>query len=138
MPIDVSYTDEGSGAVLVCEGVVTGHELIATLKDVFSRDLVAQPYLYKLFDCNGMKGIDVTFQDIKDAAQLGVAASRDMPNFVAAIYANSDAAFGLARMWEAYVQQTGWKTHVFRSRHEAVAWLKTAAEKISGRQITLS
>lgn len=138
MPIETTYTDGGVGAVLVCEGIVTGKELTAALKEMFSRDLVAQPYLYNLFDCNELKRLDVATRDIRDAAELGVAASRCMPNFVVAIYASTDLAFGLARMWQTYVQQTGWNTHVFRSRPEAVGWLKGEVEKSSGFQIALS
>jgi hypothetical protein len=47
-----------------------------------------------------------------------------VPNMLVAIAAPRDYAFGMARMWQAFVEDTGWNTAVFRSRAAASDWLR--------------
>ena len=45
-----------------------------------------------------------------------------------AIVAPRDLEYGLSRMWQAFVEDNGWETMVFRSREQAEEWVR---EKVS-------
>jgi len=124
IPIGITYLDDGAGVVFTGSGVVTGAEIRAANAEIFSRDLAARPYQYCLFDANGLTGMNVSADGVRAIAGQDISAARQMPVVVVAIYANSDLSFGLARMWESLVAQSGWTTGVFRDRAAAVAWLK--------------
>jgi hypothetical protein len=44
-----------------------------------------------------------------------------------AVIAGSDFAFGLARIWESFIERTGWETMTFRTRWKAESWIKEKA-----------
>jgi len=54
---------------------------------------------------------------------------------IVALYAKDDFPFALARMWQVFVDQTGWATRVFRDRSEATAWVRELAIVRFGIQI---
>ena len=91
---------------------------------MLSRGNPTEPYGYALFDANGMIGVTATAKDINKIANQDIAGAGRMPTFLFAIFASSEVAFGLARMWELLVERSGWVTHVFRNRFDAVAWLR--------------
>jgi hypothetical protein len=137
MPIVVKYIDAGRGVIYMGQGIVTGADLLGANKEIYSRDLAAEPYHYGLFDANGITGLTATIDEMRELATAAVAASRRMPQFVVAIYAKDMVTFGLARMWETLVAQSGWVTNVFRERREAVAWLKREVAERMGTRISL-
>jgi len=114
-----------------------GEELISANREMLSRGNVTDPYRYALFDANGMTSVDVTAKDIQTIADQDISASRGMPRFVFAVYASSDIAFGLARMWELLIERSGWVTRVFRHRSDAVAWLKDEVAIRFGSEISI-
>lgn len=137
MTILVKNFDDRRGAVLVCSGRLTGAEFLAANSEIFARDPVAEPLQYMLVDGDEATSVDVTAQDIREVAELDIDASRNFPNVLVAIFAQDTLAFGLARMWQAYVSKSGWKTAVFRNRASAVAWLKAEVAKRTGLATTL-
>jgi hypothetical protein len=48
-----------------------------------------------------------------------------------AIAGSDDLMFGLARMWEAYVDQAGFETAVFRELEAAESWIEAQLQKHS-------
>lgn len=137
MPVELKYLDGGKGAIAVMSGHVTGDELIAANREVFSRDLAAEPYLYSLVDCDNIEGLNVSTLQLREVAQIDLSASKNLTNYVVAIYAKNDLPFALARMWQVFVEQAGWETRVFRSRPEAVAWVKRLVLAKFGVAVTL-
>ena len=118
-------------------GTVTGEDLLSANKEMFSRDLVGEPYDYGLFDATGVTDVKVSADKMRENAIEDVSEAPKMPQFVYAIYATNDVIFGLARMWEALVGESGWATHTFRKRSDAVQWLKTEVQRKFGYQISL-
>jgi hypothetical protein len=137
MPLQVQYLDQGRGVVFTATGMLTGEEFVRTNAEILSRDLVAEPYLYGLFDFDGVEAVSVSANDIREVASRNVAESVKMPKLVVAVHATSNLTYGLARMWEILVEQSGWTTSVFRDRSEAVAWLKKEVELRFGVKIHL-
>ena len=138
MPIDIVFVDGRKGAVFVGSGRLKGAELIAANNELFARDLATDPLLYVLFDADHATAIDVTSDDVRNIANQDVQLSSQIPHLFVAIYAEESVAFGLARMWQAYVEQSGWATAVFRDRADAVTWLKTEVAARTGVTIELT
>lgn len=72
-------------------------------------------------------------------AELRVVAEQDKriaalapPGILIAIVAPHDHGFGLARMWEVFVEGTGWETMSFRSRSDAEVWLREQVKRKTG------
>ena len=137
MPVDVKYLDGGKGVVVTASGVTTGDEFIAVNNEVFSRDLVAQPYRYILVDMDHSRAMEVSTEQLRQIANRHLTVSRQLPNLVIAVYAKDDLPFANARMWEVFVEGTGWDTRVFRMKSEAVAWIKKLVLAKFGVAVTL-
>jgi hypothetical protein len=97
----------------------------------------AEPLLYILFDGDGATAVDVTVQDIRDIAEQDVNASRKLRQVSVAVFAQDPLSYGLARMWQAYVDASGWRTAVFQARAAAVAWLRRQVAERTRIDITL-
>jgi hypothetical protein len=51
---------------------------------------------------------------------------------VAAGVARRDLDFGLARMWQAFVDGNGWETMIFRSQLDAARWIEESTVQRPG------
>jgi hypothetical protein len=137
MTIAIKYVDGRKGAILEGSGRLKGAEFIAANNELFARDFVAEPLLYILFDGDHATAVDVTVQDLRDIAQQDVRASRELPRLSVAVFAQDPLAYGLARMWQVYVDASGWRTAVFLDRAAAVAWLRSEVAERTRIDITL-
>jgi hypothetical protein len=82
--------------------------------------------VYAFFDFDDVTEVAISTAELRDVADMGIKASQQMPKgTVVAIYAKDDLPFALARMWQVFVDQTGWETAAFRERPEAVLWLQS-------------
>lgn len=124
MPIEIKYCDGGKGVIVTASGVTTGDEFIAVDNEVFSRDLGAQPYRYIFVDMDHSRAMEVSTEQLRRIANHHLTVSRQLPHLVIAVYAKDDLPFANARMWEVFVEGTGWDTRVFRVKSDAVNWVK--------------
>jgi len=137
VPVEVKYLNGGKGVMFIASGFVTGEELITASKEIFSRDIAEEPYLYGLVDFNDVDGVNVSTAEVRRIADLDLRASKHIPKAVVGIYAKNDLAFGLGRMWEVFIADAGWDTKVFRSRPDAVAWVRQRVFETFGLHISL-
>jgi hypothetical protein len=137
MPIEIDYVQGRKGAVFAGSGRLKGAEFLAASDEAFARDFATDPLHYILFDADDADAVDVTGQDMRELARRDIEVSRRLPGLVVAIYAHEALAFGLARMWQAYVEQSGWTTAVFRDRQEAVNWLKKEVAARTGTAVDI-
>jgi hypothetical protein len=137
MAIEIEYFDGGKGVLWRASGTLTGEDLLSANKEMFSRDLVAEPYHYGLFDSTAVTEVKISADTMRENAMQDVSEARRMPKCVYAIYAKSDVTFGLGRMWEALVGESGWVTHTFGKRPDAVDWLRAQVSTKFGYQISL-
>jgi hypothetical protein len=127
MPYTTEFVDEGTGVINVGSGIVTGLELITAAIEIHRVEERARRLTHGLTDLTDVQELRVTPDEIKRVAvENHITASLALPGAVVAIVAPRDHPFGMARMWEALVDDTSWKTHVFRTRAEANAWLREA------------
>jgi hypothetical protein len=67
----------------------------------------------------------MTGSELSDLADYALTLSRlQAVQRVVALQAKDDLPFGIARMWQVYIDQTGWEVEVFRQRKKAVEWLR--------------
>ena len=130
MPIQLEFRDEGRGVIFRCEGVLALHHF----SDANNRLLVSPGRMRKLkyaivdaalmepqyFSPSEMDGI--VWQDRQIASYVA-------PGFLVAVVAKQSAVFGLARMWEAFVEGIGWEIGIFPSLAEAQDWIRTRVKE---------
>ena len=122
MPVEIKYIDGGDGIELIGKGIVTGDEMCKANTTIYSDDSLFRQK-YKLVDFFNVEGFDATHEDSVKFAEQDIKAAKTNPNIRIAVVANDDLAFGIARLWEGYVSESGLETMVFRDREEALKWL---------------
>jgi hypothetical protein len=131
MPIGIQDCDDGIGNIIVSRGMVTDQELI----DSFKRHLTHEKekfkkYKYIIFDHTALTKLDITNETVEFIAGLCEDTSRVNPDPIAAMVANVsvganlDLISKLSRMHELFIYRSCWETMVFRTKNEAVRWIK--------------
>ncbi len=124
MQIDIRVLNNGMGILYLCHGTVNGRDFIdANNRLLAFKDRLKQ-VRYGLVDVTAIVDVQIaeselltiTAQDKKIAAFVPSGA-------VVAVLATDDFALRLARMWESFVEYTGWETMTFRVRWKAENWI---------------
>ena len=129
MPLEIKDCDGGLGNIIEGRGFVRDQEIIDFFKGHLTQDKEKFiKYRYSLADYTAATKTDVSNESVNFIAELCVEASKVNPDPIVAVAANNDLFYGLARMYEALIYRTEWETMVFRSRKEAVEWIKKKAK----------
>ena len=131
MPIEIQDCDDGIGNIIESRGMVTDQELIDSLKRHLTQDKKKfKKYKYILFDHTTLTKMDITNETVEFIAGLCADASRVNPDSIVAmvtnvtIGANIDLINRISRMHELFVYRSCWKTMLFRTKPQAVRWIK--------------
>jgi hypothetical protein len=125
MPIEYEIDHERRRVVATAHGSLTGEEIFAYQREVWSRSDIAR--YDELVDMSDVQRIvEPTAQEMRDLAHLS--AEMDAPDGASkfAIVAPQDVAFGLGRMYGTYRimdPHSKKEVAVFRSRRAAMTWL---------------
>jgi hypothetical protein len=124
MPYSTEVIENGKGILHIGTGMVTGGDLMSSASTVF--DLIKQGLRpeYGLTDLSDVTDFAVSAGEIEKNAELNSTIARHLPSIRLAIVAPADNIYGMARMWQAHTDRTGWTSRVFRTKAEALAWLK--------------
>ena len=138
MPLEIKDCDSGLGNIILGRGILTDYEYIKSLTEHLNQDQEKfSKYKFSLTDVTAVTKLDLSTESINIIANLCIEASKVNPDPIVAIAANRDLMYGLARMYEALVDRTDWETMVFRSKKEAVEWIrKRVIEKFGIVDIT--
>jgi hypothetical protein len=118
-----------NGVVFSCHGRVTAKEMAAAKTALMERPAEIGSCMFSIVDHTGAERVDYSTADLQKLARLDHAlAPYTRDGIAVAIVAPRDLEFGLSRMWQAFVEDNGWETMVFRSRKRAEAWIR---EKVS-------
>ena len=125
MLIGIKDCDDGVGVIIEFSGTVTDQEYV----DSVQRHLTQEPdkfrkYRYSFTDATAITRLDISTESINLIAELCIEASKVNPDPIVAIAADGGLAYGLARMFEALADITNWETMVFKSKEEAIEWIK--------------
>ena len=129
MPFSTEWVSEGRGVQLSGTGPLTGREILEAKIRLLRVPDRLKGLHYGLVDVTDVTELSITRDDVLEFVQVDMQIALIVPRPLAvAIVAPSDLAFGIARMWEAFAEVTGWNTHVFRSRADADPWLRPWVE----------
>lgn len=123
MAIRMNTMDEGSGIEIIASGVVTGEEIIAAHRTIYSEENLKRQK-YQLIDRTQCDEYVVTPGEIKIIAEIDKAASVVNPDITIVIVSPTELQFGMSRMWQAYVEEKIFRTRIFRDRKSADEWIR--------------
>ena len=124
MEFEISYVKERGYFIIKTSGDTTPDDVEASLKQVFS-----SPYwttgTHILYD-NRLEILDHLSSDDVHKISLKFTQFNDkLENSKISLVMPKDVAFGLARMWEFYTENTAsFRTNVFRSMDNALKWIE--------------
>ena len=131
MPIEIQDGDGGIGNIIISRGMVTDRELNDSLKRHLTHDKEKfKKYKYILFDHTALTKMDITDETVESIAGLYADTSRVNPDPIVAMVvyvtygAGSDLLNRHSRLHELFIYRSCWETMVFRTKGEAVRWIK--------------
>ena len=123
MPVEVEIQADG-GVVIVGSGVLTGVEIHASNARIYATREQILAQRYQITDLRAVERLDVEVEDVRRIAAQDRAAAAINPRILSVVIGSQDIAYGLARMWAAYVEPAPFETAVFRTMEEARTWLE--------------
>ena len=125
MTIETTDLDGGIGVLFAGRGILTDQEYV----DIYKRHLTQdkdkfKKYKYSLIDYSAATKVDISTESIEFIADLCVAVSKVNPDPIVTFLAKDDLVFGLARIYKAFLYETDWEIRVFRSKKDALEWIK--------------
>jgi len=124
MPYTTEVIDNGKGVLHTGSRTVTGQDLIASAATLLQQIKNGLRPEYGFTDLSGVTDFTVTSGEIERNADLNKEIARLCPSVRVAIVASADVVYGMARKWQAHVDESGWTSMVFRTKEEAAEWLK--------------
>jgi hypothetical protein len=125
VPYHVEFLADG-GVFAKASGIVTAAEVEAAKAEAVRALGPSRERSYLLVDTTEATDFAGSAPEVKNIAYSSVRLAPLVfrPGARAAIVAPMDIGFGLARMWEVYMQGSGLETRVFRSLADAVTWVE--------------
>jgi len=137
MPIEIKLLHGGIGVLYECNGALTGKDLIDANNRILTFDGEIKKLRYGLIDETAINDIDISESEMLTiAAQDEKIASLVPDGAIVAIIAKSAFAFGLSRLWESFIEHTGWETMTFRDRLMAESWIREKVKANFGIDLT--
>ena len=128
MPIEIHYTDDNIGVIFCAVGEVTGKDIIESEKEIFqSKDFVNLKYW--IVDRSRCTKYEVSSDEVKLIAQIDNEAAKINPNLLMVLISETDLQQGMSRMYQAYIDEAGFKTMVLRDRETAKEWIQSELNK---------
>jgi hypothetical protein len=125
MPVDYACHRNGTYVRLTSHGVITDDELLSAVHLMYASDEDTKHHRCALLDFSLVEQAEVSSDAVREIARLNLAASKLVaPGAPVALVAPLDHMYGLGRMWEVFVEGTGWQTQVFKDLEEAKDWLE--------------
>ena len=125
MPIHVDYQGDGTLVHVEGGGTITGDEFLSFIRGLYVSEDRARRCRVALVDWSQVQRAVVTDEAIREAAAIQLRAARIVPRgAVVAVVAPQALIYSLSRLWEGYVEGTGWRTRVFQDRREAEQWVE--------------
>lgn len=134
MAYRISYflLEDGRGTLHVVEGRVPG-DTLASVNARFHADFAGhvQSSEYWVSDYSGFDSSELSASHSREVAEFSVGMNK--PDYAVAALVGRDLEFGMARMWESWAAETGWRMGIFREREKLRQWLGETL----GREVSL-
>jgi hypothetical protein len=133
MPVSVATMQDGAGLLFICTGKVTAKDLLDAKDRLLETPTLLKECRFAIVDLGLASSLQLSPDEVRKIADR----DRDLavitrPGLPVAVLAPNDVAYGLARMWEVFVENTGWETIIFRTRSEGEDWVRHKAIALYG------
>ena len=130
MPISIEGRQDGAGVIYYCHGDMTIDDLFQAGIGFLAFPEEIKNWRYTIIDLTSVAAMQLSSDDIRSVVEQNrrIAAIAN-PGVLLAVAAPKDLGYGLARMWEIFMEQIGWETMTFRSRPEAESWIRQRAKE---------
>lgn len=122
MPITARIHPDGPVRIVRFDGVIDEDMLLDAFRALWTAPDY-DPALPELDDLSGATAMPVSSLAIRRLAGMAVETHAGAPGSRVAIFAPSDLAFGLSRMYTVFTQELPDQYRVFRGWDEACAWV---------------
>ena len=137
VPINIKECDDGIGLIIESRDRVTDQELIDSLEKLLTHGREKfKKYRYILVDHTSLTSLDLTDATVDHISGLFAGASNDNPDAILAMVAyvsygtNIDLIDTTSQMRELFMNRSCWESLQFKTRPQAVTWLK---EKVNDK-----
>ena len=128
MTIEVNYTEDRIGLIFRAVGKVTGQDIIEAQRAIYDRASFVH-LRYWIVDRSQCTEYAVTAEDVARIAAMDNEAAKRNPHLLIALVSESDLQFGISRMYEAHIDENGFKAMSFRDRAAAERWVRSELRK---------
>ena len=133
MPIEIEDTDSGLGIIITASGILSEEDFFNAGRRVLLKDGdKSNRFKYCLWVYTKTEQIDFSTPALEHIAEMFIKAMKVNPDAIVATVADKDLAYGISRMFEALVIEEGWEIDVFKSKENAVEWIKERAKSKFG------
>jgi len=123
MPVQINFIEDGFGVEFISSGIVTGSQIIQANEKIYTHEILSR-LNYKIVDRTNCTEYNVTTKDIQIIASQDRKAAKINPNIIIALISTTPLQYGMSRMWEAYVDETGFQVEIFKDRGNANKWIR--------------
>ena len=139
MPIDIKDCDGGIGTIIEIRGWVTDEELVNSFHSHLAHDgKIFKQYKYILVDNTELTKVDITNETVEAISGLFADTTRANPDSIVAMVAyvsygaNIDMANRISKIHELFSNQSCWETLLFRTKPQAVRWIRQKVKEKFG------
>lgn len=129
MSYTLEYNENYSGVITTYSGRVTDEEYQQCLKEKLSladksmsHEKIGVP-LYFISVFADATDFDVSVEAVKYSANLYKALMEINKTVLMAVVAPNNHEFGMGRLWQAYIDSSGERAKIFRTKEEANNWI---------------
>jgi hypothetical protein len=127
---------KAKGLILVYSGQISHKEMLDVRATFGSHPPEMENCRFLLVDLTDAALAQISTDALKELAGLhNVLAEHTFTGMSVAVVAPRDVEYSLSRMWQVFVEETGWETMVFRSHAEAERWLQQRLTETCGDDI---
>jgi hypothetical protein len=123
VPASNEIVDSGRGVVFHGVGALTGQEVIEAKEALAAEGERLRGLEYALVLLVEVTEFRITVDEVRAITAIDERLAQFVPYFTVAIVTPRVHDFGVARMWEALLNQPSWTTQVFWDRDAAEAWV---------------
>jgi hypothetical protein len=123
MPVHFEFAADCRGVDFIATGRVTGQQILVADSELFQDERFAN-IRYLLVDRSQCTKYDVTSDHVRSLVELFKAAAKINPGLVVAFTSSANVQYGMARMLETLLDQTGLRIAVFHELPAAQEWIE--------------
>ena len=131
MPIEINECDGGIGIIIESRGRITDEEIREPLESLLTADKEKfETCKYILIDHSTLTKVDVSDETVEYLSGLFADISNENPDPVVAMVTYVSYGVGvdtvdrISRMRELFLDESCWESLLFRTRPQAVRWIK--------------